>query len=524
MQRSTPLWSLFLLLFFVHGCSGNVEPTPQLDSRYDEWTVDQFQQAMGDGELSAVQLVEYYLERIETIDAAGPKLNSIIEINLDALTIAEQLDEERAAGKLRGPLHGIPIVLKANVNTGDAMATSAGSLALADHHASNDAFIAAKLREAGAVLLGKTNLSEWANFRSTRSSSGWSSIGGQTKNAYDPLRNPCGSSSGSGVSVAANLTVLAIGTETDGSIVCPASINGIVGVKPTLGLVSRDGIIPIAHSQDTAGPMARSVRDAALMLNAISAIDTTDLAAADRPETTPDYAANLSKDALQGARIGVIRSYGGAGDNPDVDANFEAAVEAMRAGGAEIIDEIEIDTRGMGGAEYEVLLYEFKADLNSYLQANNVALGSIAEIIAYNDEHAAEVMPIFGQEIMILAESKGDLTDEGYLAALETSKRIARDGIDLTIAEHQLDALVAPTNGPAWMTDHVNGDNFSVGSSSLAAVSGYASVTVPSGYTYGLPLGISFIGGAFSEERLLQLAYSFEQATTARRAAEFKIE
>jgi amidase len=457
-------------------------------SSYDEYTVAQIHEAMDAGELTAIGLVDYYLERIEALDRSGPELRSIIEVNPDARAIAEALDAQDGE---RGPLHGIPVVLKANVDTGDAMATTAGALAIAGHHASDDAAIAKQLRDAGAVILGKTNLSEWANFRSTRSSSGWSGIGGQVKNPYDTLRNPCGSSSGSGVAISANLAMLAIGTETDGSIVCPSSINGIVGIKPTLGLVSRDGIIPIAHSQDTAGPMARTVRDAALMLNAISAADPSDPAAADRPETIPDYTADLTADGLQGKRIGVIRSYGGAGDNPDVEKTFEGVIEVLKAQGAEIVDPIEIETEPMK---------------------------TLADVIEFNEANADRAMPIFGQEILEMAEAKGPLTDQEYLDALETSKRLARSGIDDTMAEHDLDALIAPTNGPAWMTDHVNGDNFSVGSSSLAAVSGYASVTVPAGFSFDLPLGVSFIGGAFSEHDLIRMAYAFEQASKARRA------
>lgn len=491
-------------------------------NQYDEFDVSMLQDAMESGALTARELVDYYLQRIDAIDRSGPELRSIIEINPDAQSIADALDAERRNGKIRGPLHGIPIVLKANVGTGDSLATTAGSLALADHHVADDAFLVRELRNAGAIILAKTNLSEWANFRSTRSSSGWSSIGGQTRNAYDTARNPCGSSSGSAVAVAANLAVLAIGTETDGSVICPAGINGIVGIKPTLGLVSRTGIIPLAHSQDTAGPMARTVRDAALMLAAMSAADPSDPAMAGRGTPSTDYVANLSTDGLAGKRIGVIRSYSGAGDNPYIDDNFDRAVELLRARGAVIVDPIEIDTDGMGAAEYEVLLYEFKADLNDYLADSNAPLKTLAEIIAFNTAHADTVMPFFGQDIMIMAETKGPLTEPPYLEALETSKRIAQDGINKTLQRHNLDALVAPTNGPAWMTDHVNGDHFSVGSSALAAVSGYASITVPSGYVFGLPVGISFIGGAFSELQIIQIAYAYEQANKARHAPRFQ--
>jgi len=488
---------------------------------YDEYDIDMLQQAMQNGDLTARELVDYYLQRIDAIDSAGPELRSIIEVNPDAQSIADALDNERRDKGPRGPLHGIPVVLKANIGTGDQMATTAGSLALADHHVAADAFLVNELRAAGAIILAKANLSEWANFRSTRSSSGWSSIGGQTRNPYDISRNPCGSSSGSAVAVAANLAVLAVGTETDGSVVCPAGINGIVGIKPTLGLVSRSGIIPLAHSQDTAGPMARSVRDAAIMLASMQSADPADSATAGRPATTPDYVTDLSSDSLHGKRIGVIRNYNGAGENPYLDAVFDDAIEVLRANGAEIVDPIEIDTEGMDAAEYEVLLYEFKADLNEYLAASDAPLKTLREIIAFNTEHADTVMPFFDQEIMEMAQAKGPLTDEAYLEALSTSKRIATQGIDSTLQQHHLDALVAPTNGPAWVTDHVNSDNYSISSSSLAAVSGYASITVPAGFVFGLPAGISFIGGAFSEAELIQMAYAYEQASKARRAPQF---
>ena len=355
-----------LVLIALAGCAPG-ERAPVASADYEEYDVAALEAAMAAGELTAVELVDYYLGRIEAIDRSGPALASIVEVNPEARAIALALDTERAEGRSRGPLHGIPVVLKANIDTGDSLATHAGSLALAGHRAPDDAFLVARLREAGAVILAKANLSEWANFRSSRSSSGWSSVGGQTRNPYDPRRNPCGSSSGSAVAVAANLTVLAVGTETDGSIVCPSGINGIVGIKPTLGLVSRDGIIPVAHSQDTAGPMARSVRDAALLLTAMSVADDGDPEMAARPDAIPDFAAGLNADALQGKRIGVIRSFYGSGSNPDIEAVFTAAIDTLRGQGAEIVDGIEIDTDGMGDAEYQVLLYEFKADLNRYL-------------------------------------------------------------------------------------------------------------------------------------------------------------
>jgi amidase len=498
-------------MLLLGACAG----VPQQDFR--ETDVATLQDSMQRGELTSRQLVQYYLERIEAIDRAGPALHSIIEVNPDALSIAAALDEERRQSGARGPLHGIPVVLKANIDTGDDMATTAGSLAIANHRAPDDAFLVRALRKAGAVIVAKANLSEWANFRSTHSSSGWSSIGGQTRNPYDLRRNPCGSSSGSAVAVAANLTVLSVGTETDGSIVCPSGINGIVGIKPTLGLVSRDGIIPIAHSQDTAGPMARSVRDAALLLSAMAVRDPSDPAAANRDGTTTDYAANLTEDALKGKRIGVLRTYAGAGEDPRIEKIFHDSVEVLRANGAELVDPVEIDTEEMGDAEYEVLLYEFKADLNSYLASSRAPLTSLEEIIAFNAEHADAVMPFFGQEIMELAQTKGALTEPEYLEALATSKRIAQDGIDKVMDEHDLDALVATTNGPAWLTDYILSDHFSVGSSSLAAVSGYSSITVPAGYISGLPVGLSFIGRAYSEKTLIDIAYAFEQATRVRK-------
>jgi amidase len=484
---------------------------------FREHDVRALQALMQRGELTSRELVQYYLDRIEALDRNGPALHSIIELNPDAPAIAAALDNERAESGIRGPLHGIPVVLKGNIDTGDRMATTAGSLALQNHHAPDDAFLVARLRDAGAVILGKANLSEWANFRSTNSSSGWSSIGGQTKNPYDPRRNPCGSSSGSAVAVSANLTVLAVGTETDGSIVCPAAINGIVGIKPTLGLVSRDGIIPIAHSQDTAGPMARTVRGAALLLTVLAAKDPSDPAAAARGDRVPDYAAGLDDASLSGKRIGVLRTYSGAGNDKRIEEIFHDSIELLRANGAEIVDPVEVDTDGMGDAEYEVLLYEFKADLNSYLASSNAPQKSLAEIIAFNQAHAETVMPFFGQEIMELAQGKGPLTDPAYLEAQAKARHIAQSAVDGMLQAHDLDALIAPTNGPAWLTDHILSDHFSVGSSSFAAVSGYAAVTVPAGFVSGLPIGMSFIGGALSEETLLDIAYAFEQARGARR-------
>ncbi len=511
MIRSSSILLTFALLALA-ACSGT-------ESDFTEASIADLHDQLQRGEITSVELVDWYVDRIAAIDQGGPALNAIIEVNPDARNIALSLDREWRSAGPRGPLHGIPVVLKANIDTADQMVTSAGSLALAEHVPSEDAFIVKRLRDAGAVILGKANLSEWANFRSTRSSSGWSSVGGQTRNPYDLARTPCGSSSGSGVAVAANLTVVAIGTETDGSVVCPSGINGIVGIKPTLGLVSRSGIIPIAHSQDTAGPMARTVRDAALLLTVMTGVDADDAATSDA-EIHHDYSANLTADGLNGKRIGILRSFTGAGSNPNVEAIYDASIAVLKEQGANIVDDIEIATNGMNDAEYEVLLYEFKADLNKYLAASGAPVQSLAEIIEYNEANAERVMPVFGQEIFLAAEKKGPLSDAAYLDALAESKRIARDGIDGAIEEHQLDAIIAITNGPAWMIDHANGDSFHIGSSSLAAISGYPSITVPAGFASGLPIGVSFVGKPWNEKQLIEIAYAFEQATGVRRAPE----
>lgn len=504
-----------IALCFLSGLAACApEPEPR---DYSELDIGTLQSLMEQGDLTSEQLTEFYLYRIESVDRNGPSLNSIIEVNPDALVIARALDEERAASGPRGPMHGIPVVLKANIDTRDKLDTTAGSLALAGHKAETDSFMVGKLRESGAVILAKANMSEWANFRSTKSSSGWSSIGGQTRNPYDLARNPCGSSSGSAVSVAANLTSVAIGTETDGSIVCPASANGIVGIKPSLGLVSRIGIIPIANSQDTAGPMGRTVKDAAILMNAMVGRDENDPMANEFPANASDFAAGLTIDALQGARIGVLRNYDGAGYDARVDAIFDDSVEQLRALGAEIIDPVEIETEGMRSAEYDVLLYEFKAGLNAYLKESGAEIRTLAGIIDFNLANADDVMSIFGQETLEAAEKKGPLTDPEYLEALATSKRIAQEGIDMAMSEYSLDALVAPTFGPAGMVDHINGDQWSGAyTAPYSAVSGYASITVPSGYVSGLPIGMSFIGGYSSDATLIRFAFAFEQATKVR--------
>ncbi len=498
-----------LAVLILTACSGS-------ERDFSEQDVSTFHDQLQRGEITSEQLVGWYIKRIETIDRAGPSLNAVIEINPDAVKIARALDKEWRSSGPRGPMHGIPVILKANIDTADQMYTSAGSLALSEHAPPSDAFVVKRLRDAGAVILGKANLSEWANFRSTRSSSGWSSVGGQTLNPYDTMRTPCGSSSGSAVAVAANLTAVSIGTETDGSVVCPSGTNGVVGIKPTLGLVSRSGIIPIAHSQDTAGPMGRTVRDAAILLTAMTGTDPED-PATETAETHHDYSANLTADALTGKRIGVLRSWYGSGTNPDVDTIYQNSVDVLRKAGAIIVDDLSVDTTGMGAAEYEVLLYEFKADLNAYLEKSAAPIMSLAELIAFNEENAAAVMPHFGQDIFLLAEEKGPLTDEAYLEALRTSQGIARTALDSLIDEHQLVAVIAPTNGPAWMIDHVNGDTHSIGSSSLAAIAGYPNITVPAGFVAGLPIGLSFIGKAWNEKQLIELAYAFEQTTRIRK-------
>ena len=502
-------------IFWLTLVAGTLVACDSGERNFSEVDIADLHDQMQRGELTSVELVEWYVDRIDAIDRAGPNLNSIIEVNPDALEIARALDAEWRASGPRGPMHGIPVVLKANIDTADGMQTTAGSAALSGHVPASDAFLVKRLRDAGAVILGKANLSEWANFRSSHSSSGWSSIGGQTRNPYDTARSPCGSSSGSGVAVAANLTAVAVGTETDGSVVCPSGINGIVGIKPTLGLVSRTGIIPIAHSQDTAGPMARSVRDAAILLTAMTGTDAADPATANA-RTNDDYSSNLTADGLRNKRIGVIRSYYGADSNPHVEAILEESIDALKAQGAEIVDDIEIEAGDMYDAEYEVLLYEFHADLNQYLEKSAAPITTLAGLIDFNEANADTVMPIFGQDIFLKAEEKGPLTDDAYLEALQTSKELARTGIDGALTEHQLDALIAPTNGPAWMIDHVNGDSYGIGSSSLAAISGYPNITVPAGQVSGLPIGLSFIGSAWNEKQLIEIAYAFEQATEAR--------
>ena len=500
-------------------------PFQQSAFELEETTIATLQEGMRSGRYTSRSISELYLARIDAIDKSGPAINSVIERNPDALRIAEERDAERKAGRVRGPLHGIPVLIKDNIDTADRMRTSAGSLALAESIAPRDAFIAARLREAGAVILGKTNLSEWANFRSTHSTSGWSGRGGQTKNPYVLDRNPCGSSSGTGASISANLATAGVGTETDGSIVCPSSANGLVGIKPTLGLVSRSGIIPISHSQDTAGPMARTVTDAAALLAVLSGVDSRDAATADaRSKVVGSYTNMLNPAALKGARIGVARN--NFGFNGAVDRIMEEALAAMKSAGAMIIDPANIVTEGKyGDAEGDVLNFEFKADLNAYLATLGPSAPhkTLADLIAFNERNKDREMPWFGQEQFIMAQKKGPLTSPAYKAARAKCLRMSRtEGIDATLAKHRLTAIVAPTGGPAWPTDLLNGDHFTGGSSTAAAVSGYPSITVPAGFIQGLPVGISFIGGQWSDGTLIGLAYAFEQATKVRRPPRFE--
>jgi amidase len=490
----------------------------------EELTISELQDGMKSGKFTAHSLVRRYVERITDVDRGGPKVNAVIELNPEAATIAEALDQERKQGRLRGPLHGIPILIKDNIDTADRMMTTAGSLALEGSHALRDSFVAKKLRDAGAIILGKTNLSEWANFRSNHSSSGWSGRGGQTRNPYVLDRNPCGSSSGSGAAVAANLCAAAIGTETDGSVVCPSSANSLVGIKPTVGLLSRAGIIPISHSQDTAGPMARAVRDAAILLGALTGIDVSDpVTKTSAGKSFTDYTQFLDKDGLRGARLGVVRKSFGFNDR--VDKLMNDLISELKRLGAVVIDPADIPTAGkFDDSELEVLLYEFKADLNAYLGrlGSSAQVHSLKEVIEFNEKNSDREMPFFGQDLFIKAEAKGPLTSKQYLAALQKNHLLTRaQGIDFVMKKNRLDALIAPTGGPAWSTDWINGDHFTGGYSSASAVAGYPHITVPAGYVFGLPVGISFFGGAWSEPRLIKFAYAFEQATNARKPPRF---
>ena len=502
------------------------EHQPPAKAPLDELTITELQEGLAAGRFTARSLVEQYQARIESMDKQGPTLNHVLEINPDALMIADQLDNDRKAGKTRGPLHGIPILIKDNIDTADRMHTSAGSLALATSTPARDSWVAGRLRDAGAVILGKTNLSEWANIRSTHSSSGWSGRGGQGKNPYALDRNTSGSSSGSAGAVAASYCAAAIGSETDGSVTSPGAACGLVGIKPTVGLVGRSGIIPISHSQDTAGPMARTVRDAAIVLGALTGVDPRDDATKPSAgKSYTDYTRFLDVNGLRGARIGVAREVF-MGYSPKTDKLVEEAIAVLKHSGATIVDPANIATANkFGDAEFDVLLYELKADLNAYLESLGPAAPykSLADLIRFNEENAAREMPYFGQEIFEMAQKKGPLTDRKYKQARAKCIRMARtDGIDATMTKHRLDALIAPTQGPVWLIDLVNGDGGGGGSfTQPAAVAGYPHITVPMGLVQGLPVGLSFVGRAWSEPTLLKLAFGYEQASKARRPPTF---
>ena len=490
----------------------------------DEITIADLQEGMKSGKFTARSLVEKYTARIEEIDKRGPTINSIIELNPDAPAIAEALDQERKAKGPRGPLHGIPVLIKDNIDTADRMMTTAGSLALVGSKPPKDSFVAQRLRAGGAVILGKTNLSEWANIRSSHSTSGWSGRGGLTKNPYALDRNPCGSSSGTGAGISANLAAAGIGTETDGSIVCPSSANGLAGIKPTVGLVSRSGIIPISHSQDGAGPMCRTVRDAAILLGALTGVDPDDAAtSASAGKSQTDYAQFCDPNGLKGARIGVARKY--FGFNDAVDALMEQALDVMKKQGTTLIDPADIETFGkFDDSELLVFLYELKADLNAYLArlGSGAPVRTLKDVIDFNDRNRQKEMPYFGQDLFVKSEAKGPLTEKEYVDALAKNHQLARtEGIDALMDKHHLDAIVAPTGGPAWITDLVNGDHVAGGSSNAAAVAGYPNINVTAGFISGLPVGISFFGRAWSEPTLIKLAHSFEQVTKARAAPRF---
>jgi amidase len=490
---------------------------------FDEVTIAELQDGMKSGKHTARSIAEKYLARIDAIDAHGPEIRSVIETNPDALAIAEALDKERKAKGPRGPLHGIPVLIKDNIDTADRMMTTAGSLALVGAKPPKDSYVAQKLRAAGAVILGKTNPSEWANIRSSHATSGWSGRGGLTKNPFALDRNPCGSSSGTGAGISANLGAVGIGTETDGSIVCPSSANGLAGIKPTVGLVSRSAIIPISHTQDSAGPMCRTLRDAAILLGALTGVDPDDPAtSASAGKSYSDYTQFLNSGKT-GMRIGVVRKYFGFSEA--VDALMERAIDVLKKNGAVIVDPADIATTAKtGDNETKVLLYELKADLNAYLArlGPGAPVHTLKEVIEFNEKNASKEMPYFGQDMFIKAEAKGDLKTQDYLDALNNNLRLARqEGIDATMDKFQLDALIGPTGGPAWVTDLVNGDNAAGQTSSAAAVACYPSVSVPMGYVFGLPVGISFFGRVWSEPTLIALAYNFEQATQVRRAPKF---
>lgn len=520
------------LVFYFAGLSGCDRPAaPPATSKseastgfvLEEMDVTVLQEKMQRGIYTSRQVCQLYLDRIAGIDKSGPFLNSVIELNPDALSLADQLDEERKGGKVRGVLHGIPVLIKDNIDTGDNMMTTAGALAMEGNKATKDAFIVAKLRAAGAVILGKTNLSEWANFRSNRSSSGWSSRGGQTKNPYVLERNPCGSSSGSGTAVSANLCAAAIGTETNGSISCPSSINGIVGIKPTVGLVSRNGIIPISHTQDTAGPMARTVKDAAILLGVLTGIDPEDTVTEQSKDRFPsDYVSFLDPNGLQGKRIGVEKSM--LKNHESVDILFANAIQTLSAKGATIVEvEFMSKVKDIGSSEFAVLQYEFKDGLNRYLATHRAPVKSLEEIIKFNKAHESTAMPYFKQDILESSQEKGDLKSDAYLNALDKILTTTRKALDYFLKTEKLDAICGPTNGPSWCTDLVNGDSFTgYGVYAPASIAGYPHITVPMGRVFDLPIGLSFLGSPYSEGALITLAYAYEQASRHRSVPAFR--
>lgn len=522
MKKIIPILTAILLATLLSCNQRTVKKELVPEFRFEEYTIAQLQEGYANGDFTITDVVQAYLDRIQAIDDNGPMLNAIIETNPDALAIAAQLDLELKEGKKRGPMHGVPVLLKDNIDTHDQMATTAGSRALAGSHPLQDSYIAMKLREAGAVIIGKANLSEWANFRGNLSSSGWSGVGGQTKNPYVLDRNPCGSSSGSGVAVSANLTMIAIGTETNGSIVCPSTANGIVGIKPTVGLLSRSGIVPISFTQDTPGPMGRTVSDAATALGAMTGIDPADSkTAVSEGKYLTDYTAFLKEGGLKGKRLGWFTS--ARGTHFKVDTLMQHAVNYLRSQGAEVIEIDNIYDREVGSLSFQVMLYEFKDGLNKYFASlgENAPVKSVEELIEFNKNDSVELR-YYDQELLIEAQKKGDLTSKEYIDALEKMNRLVREeGIDKVMKEHNLDAFIAPTGSPAWKTDLVNGDSYTVSSSSPAAVAGYPNITVPMGFVDGLPVGISFFGRAWSEPLLLEIAYSYEQGTKFRKAPQF---
>lgn len=524
LESSLKIGAASLVLPAFARASGGDPPAQELKAfELEEVTIAELQDGMKSGRFTARSVAEKYLERIAEIDKRGPAINSIIELNPDALSIADSLDAERRGGEPRGPLHGIPVLIKDNIGTKDRMMTTAGSLALVGFTPAKDSGVARRLRQSGAVILGKTNLSEWANFRSSQASSGWSGRGGQTRNPYALDRSPCGSSSGSGAATSANLCAAAVGSETDGSIVCPSSANGLAGIKPTVGLVSRAGIIPVAHSQDTAGPMCRTVADAAVLLGALAGVDSDDPATklfGRRPSA--DYTQFLDRAGLRGARIGIVRkSYDFSESTAQV---LSEALDAMKHEGAILVDSVAIESLGkFDDSELDVLLYEFKADLNAYLAAAPKApVHSLKDIIDFNERNHERELPYFGQDLFLKAEQKGPLTAKAYRDALEKNHRLTRaEGIDAVMDRHRLDALVAMTAGPSWLIDPIDGDHDTGGSSSLAAVAGYPNINVPGGFVFGMPVGVSFFGRAWSEPELIKIAYAFEQATLARKSPRF---